>query len=67
MKILTVQNSSPICSRGFIKTPKAVPVNIMNNPTEEVLKEAEARMQKQIEDLGLVVIKEVKFIQKVKN
>ena len=67
MKILTVQNSFPISSGGFIKTPKAVTVNIMNNPTEEVLKEAEAGIQKQIEDLGLVVIKEVKFIQKPKT
>ncbi len=61
MKIQMIQNCSSINFTGFLKKPKNFPVNIMENPTEEVLKESEARWQKQIEDLGLVVIKKVKL------
>lgn len=61
MKILTVQKSSPICFNGLIKGSKTVPVHIMKSPTKEMLKEAEIKLQKQIEDLGLVVIKEIKM------
>ncbi len=66
MKTQRIQSYSPIRFTGLIKGTKTVPANIMNNPTKEALKESEARRQKQIEDLGLVVIKEVKLSMKHK-
>ncbi len=61
MKTQRIQSHSPIRFTGLIKSTKTVPANIMINPTKEALKESEARWQKQLEDLGLVVIKEVKL------
>lgn len=68
MKIETIQTATPIHYKGLIKSSKAVPVHIMNNPTPEMLKESEMRFKKQMEDLGLVIIKEIKcYINGKKN
>lgn len=62
MRIQMIQNPSYVSCTGFIKKPNIVPANIMINPTEEMLKESETRFQKQLENMGLVVVAHFKLV-----
>lgn len=61
MQIQSIQGYSSIKFSGFVKTNKTFPVESLVNPTEEVLKQNKIKWQKMLEEMGLVVLKEVKL------
>lgn len=61
MKIYAMQNYSPVNFTGLSNKTKIVKTISISNPTPEDLKKLEERSKKQIEKLGLTVIKELKI------
>ncbi len=65
MKINMYQNNYPIKFTSFDVCNKKIIKNTTKiNPTKEDIKNIEQEMQKQIQEMGLKVIKEVKCILK---
>lgn len=61
MKINNVQNVQSVRFTGLIKHNKKIPTISLINPTSEDLRKLEEESKKQIEELGLIVIKKVQL------